>query len=216
MIRVLVADDHPIVREGIKHILEADHNIVVASEAGTADEAVASARQGGFDLMLLDLKMPGADGFDLLDSLRRLTPATPILVLSMHKEDEYGVRCLQLGASGYVPKISAPETLAKAVHKVAAGGKYVSEALAERLASLAGSRRTEAGPPHLTLGTREYQVLLALAGGKTLRAAAAELGISQNTVNSYWSRIKAKLGVHNRAELIEYTRSHRLADEELN
>jgi DNA-binding NarL/FixJ family response regulator len=206
MIRILLADDHEIVRDGLKRILGASSDVQVAGEAGNGDEALALARAHDYDLALLDMSMPGLSGIDLIKRLRLEKPKMKLLVLSMHGEPQYAARALKAGASGYLTKDSAAEQLVGAIRKVAAGGVMVSEAAAAGL--LAAS--TGEGPPHSRLSDREFEVFKQLAGGASPTDIARRLHLSVKTVSTHKSRIQEKLGLSSTAELVRYALEHRL------
>jgi DNA-binding NarL/FixJ family response regulator len=208
MIRILIADDHDILRAGLKHILQDSGDIVVAGEASDGHQALAQVRAGHWDAVVLDLSMPGKSGIELIKQIKGEFPKLPILILSMHKEDLYAVRALKAGASGYLTKESAPEDLVAAIRKVAAGGKYVTPALGERLAlDLEDSR---GAPTHEVLSDREYQIMWMIVSGKALTQIGQELGLSPNTISTYRARILRKMGMKNNAELLHYAIQHHL------
>lgn len=210
MIRILIADDHAILRRGLIEILSREFNDVVCGEAGNAQEVLAKIQGQRWDLVILDLSMPGCSGVDLLKDLKRLRPKTPVLVLSVHPEDQYGRRVLRAGASGYMNKETAPEELIKAVHKVVEGGGYVSPALAQRLAL---ELNEDFGRPrHHALSDREFEVLRMIASGKTLGRIAEELHLSAATVSTYRARILEKMNMTTTAELMHYALRNRLVD----
>jgi DNA-binding NarL/FixJ family response regulator len=200
--RVLVADDHAVVREGLKRILTQDQGIQVVAEAEDGAAALARVREMDLDVVVLDMSMPGRGGLETLQELKRLWPRLGVLVLSMHPEDQYAVRVLREGADGYLSKESAAEELINALRKIHGGGKYVSPALAERLA-LTVERGFE-GPPHERLSTREFQVMVQLADGKTVTQIGEELNLSVKTISTYRARILEKMGMKNNAELMHY------------
>jgi DNA-binding NarL/FixJ family response regulator len=200
--KVLVADDHAIVREGLKRILTADRTIEVVAEAGDGAAALERAKEVDLDVVVLDMSMPGRGGLETLQELKRLWPQLGVLVLSMHPEDQYAVRVLREGADGYLSKESAAEELISALRKIHDGGKYVSSTLAERLA-LTVERGFE-GPPHERLSTREFQVLVLIAQGRTVTEIGDELHLSVKTISTYRSRILDKMGLRNNAELMHY------------
>lgn len=204
--RILIVDDHPMVRRGIRELLESEHLITGVGEAETPDAALEEIRQRHWDVVLLDLHMPGRAGLDLLTTMRADRPEMPILVVSAHSEDQYAIRVLRAGASGYVSKAAASEVLVHAVKRVAAGGRYISEKMAEQLAREAQDPVT----PHQTLSDREYQVLASIGEGKTVTEIAVALGLSVKTVSTYRTRLMEKLGVRNTAELIRYALDHGL------
>jgi len=202
VIRIIVCDDHPIFREGVKKILKQSSDLVVEDEAASGPELVEKLGAKRFDLALLDISLPGANGIDLLKSIQASHPRLPVLMLSMYPEEQYAVRALRAGAAGYVTKGSVPTELVAAIRKVAAGGKYVSPSLAELLAEeMEGKRQS---PAHEKLSDREYQILCMLGAGKGIKEIAHELFISPPTVGTYRARILAKLGLRTTAELIGY------------
>jgi two-component system invasion response regulator UvrY len=202
MIRILVADDHAIFREGLKKVLEAGDCLTVVGEAATGEEVWLRAKESHPDVVLLDVSMPGRGGIETLLELKRLFPAVKILILTMHEEDHFALRCLREGADGYLTKDSSPERLLLAIHKVASGGKYVSSALAERLAfNLDSSSRQ---PAHEKLSHREFQVMRLIGAGKTASETAAELNLSVKTVSTYRGRILEKMGMRSNAEIMRY------------
>ena len=208
MIRILIVDDHAILRRGLKEILEREFRDVSIGEAGTAEHALTQLDAGNWDLVILDITMPGRSGVDVLRNLKALRPKLPVLVLSMHPEDQYGKRVLKAGASGYMNKESAPEELIKAVRKLLSGGRYVSPTLAETLAVDLG--RDDETPAHERLSDREFEVLRKMASGKTVGQIAQELHLSVPTVSTYRARILEKMGMSTNADLIRYAVSHHL------
>jgi DNA-binding NarL/FixJ family response regulator len=208
MIQILIVDDHAILRRGLQEILEREFRDVSIGGAGTAEEALTQLDSEKWDLVILDITMPGRSGVDVLRNLKALRPKLPVLVLSMHPEDQYGKRVLKAGASGYMNKESAPEELIKAVRKLLSGGRYVSPTLAETLAVDLG--RDDGTPAHERLSDREFEVLRKMASGKTVGQIAQELHLSVPTVSTYRARILEKMGMSNTAELIRYAVSHHL------
>jgi two-component system invasion response regulator UvrY len=208
MIQILIVDDHGILRRGLKEILEREFHDVSIAEAGTAEQALTQLDSEKWDLVILDITMPGRSGVDVLRNLKALRPKLPFLVLIMHPEDQYGKRVLKAGASGYMNKESAPEELIKAVRKLLSGGRYVSATLAETLAVDLG--RDDGTPAHERLSDREFEVLRKMASGKTVGQIAQELHLSVPTVSTYRARILEKMGMSNTAELIRYALSHHL------
>jgi DNA-binding NarL/FixJ family response regulator len=207
MIKVIVVDDHPVVRRGLKQIIEDEPDMQVAGEAKNAEEFFSLLRKVNCTLVLLDISLPDKSGFDVLKQLRYELPRLPVLILSIHPEDQYAVRFIKAGASGYLMKEGAPEELVKAIRKVNAGGKYVSASLAEKLVShLDASDK----PPHENLSDREYQILCLIAGGKSLKGIADELCISEKTVSTYRSRILEKMKMSTNADLTRYALDHHL------
>jgi DNA-binding NarL/FixJ family response regulator len=202
MIRILIADDHPIVRAGLKQILADASDIEVTAEAGDGHELLKLIRKGGIDVVLLDITMPGLTGLDALKQVKAETPNLPILVLSMHPEDQYGIRVLKAGAAGYLMKSAAPDQLVGAIRKVHRGGRYVSPSLAEKMAF--GLQKGASGLPHEVLSDREYQVLCMIASGKTVKAIGEELALSEKTISTYRARILEKMSMKNNSELTHY------------
>jgi DNA-binding NarL/FixJ family response regulator len=203
MIRVLLADDHEIVRDGLKRILAATTDVKVAGEAASGDEALALVRANEYDVALLDMSMPGLAGLDLIKRLRIEKPTLKLLVLSMHGEQQYAARALKAGASGYLTKDSASEKLLGALRKVAAGGVHVSDAAA---ASLVASARA----PHQELTDREFEVLRLLAGGRSPTEIAGQLHLSVKTVSTHKANIQEKLDLGGTADLVRYALEHKL------
>ncbi|OGA61925.1 MAG: DNA-binding response regulator [Betaproteobacteria bacterium RIFCSPLOWO2_12_FULL_65_14] len=203
MIRVLVADDHEIVRDGLKRILAASADIQVAGEAASGDEALALVKANDYDVVMLDMSMPGLSGIELIKRLKLEKPKQRLLVLSMHAEHQYAARALKAGASGYLTKDSAAEQLVGALRKIAAGGVHISEAAAASLVS--GGRQ-----PHETLSDREFQVLRLLVEGLGPTEIAERLHLSVKTVSTHKTRILDKLGLGSTAELVRYALENKL------
>jgi two-component system, NarL family, invasion response regulator UvrY len=210
MIRVLIVDDHAIVRRGLRQIVAETGDIVVNGEAETGSQAIKTARQEDFDVMLLDISLPDKNGIEVLKQIKKEQPKLAVLMLSMHGEREFAVRALKAGASGYLTKQSAPAQLVTAIRHVAAGKKYVSPALAEELANAMGVDTEK--PLHETLSDREFQTLRLIASGKTLSGIAAELCLSPKTISVYRSRLLEKLKLLNNSELTRYAIKNRLVD----
>jgi DNA-binding NarL/FixJ family response regulator len=200
--RILVADDHPVVRLGLRDLLADEFSDVTVGEARTVPEVLQQVRDQEWDILVLDISLPGANGLDAFRSLRQIRPGLPILVLTIHPEDQFGVRALRAGAAGYLNKETAPEELVTAVRRVLSGGTYMSTALAEAYASHTGGAAP--GAPHETLSEREYQVFCMIAGGKTLTAIGRELGLSLKTISTYQARIREKTKLQNREEITHY------------
>ena len=208
--RVLIADDHPVVRQGLKQILMSDPDVVVSGEARDGDEALDLARRVDWDIAIIDFSMPGVHGLDLIGEIKREFPTRPVLVLSMHPEGVHATRVLKAGGAGYLNKESAAQELNTAIKKVASGGKYLSPALSERLAlDLALESRK---PPHESLSDHEYRIMWLLASGKAIGQIAREMSLSPSTVSTYRTRILKKLGLSSNAELVRYAVSHCLVD----
>ena len=208
MIKVLVADDHPVVREGLKQILSEAQDIKVTAEAEDGHEILDKVRNQEFDVIVLDISMPGLMGLDVLKQLKSEKPEIPVLILSMQPEEQYAIRVLRAGASGYLTKASAPDKLTGAIRKLYRGGKYVSSSLAERLADELGGDLTKL--PHQTLSDREYQVMCLLASGKTVTQVADQLALSVKTVSTYRTRILEKMKMQSNAELTHYAIENKL------
>ena len=202
MIRVLVADDHAIVRRGLKQILAETEDIQLEGEAASADELRALVASKRFDVVILDVHMPGGSGIELLKELRKEHPGARVLVLTGYLETEYGVRAVRAGAAGFLTKDGAPERLVEAVRKVAAGGKYVSAALAETLASVVAGEVGQS--PHERLSDREFEVLKALAAGRTVSQIGEDLQLSVKTVSTHRTRVLRKMEMTTNAELMRY------------
>ena len=211
MIRVVIADDHTIVREGLRQLLELSSDIVVAAEAVNGHEVVERVRDTEFDILLLDLSMPGKSGMELIRQVKAEKPKLKILVLSMHEENQYAVRAIKAGASGYLTKDSASSQLVFAIRKLAAGGAFISAEVAEQLARDAHGA-TDA-LPHSTLSDREYQVFRMLAAGDSLTEIADRLNLSIKTISTHKARLMQKMNIGNQAELIRYAIAHKLTDD---
>jgi DNA-binding NarL/FixJ family response regulator len=208
--RILLTDDHAVVRQGLKQILAAEFRKAEFGEAGNAAEAIEKVWRESWDVAVLDISMPGRTGLEVLKEIKRSRPRLPVLVLSMHPEDQFAVRLLKAGAAGYMTKESAPAELVGAVRKVMAGGRYVSPALAEKMASyLAVDVQT---PPHERLSDREFLVLRLIASGKPVSAIAKELSLSVKTISTYRTRVLQKMGMANSAELTHYAIQNHLVD----
>ena len=208
MLKILVADDHALVRAGICKILTHELGEVSLGEAGSCSEVLVLVRQRDWDLLLLDITLPGRSGMEVLGEVKTLRPSLPVLVVSMHSEEQFAIRALKAGAAGYVPKEKAPEELVQAVKKALSGRLYVSEALAEKLAGERASGQSVL--PHESLSNREFEVLMRLAAGRTVSDIAEELGISAKTVSTYRARILEKLSLGSNAELAQYALRHGL------
>lgn len=202
MIKVLIADDHALIREGLKQIVADTTDIVVAGEAKSGQEVLELICEDEWGAILLDIAMPGRDGIDILKQIKTEKPDLPVLILSMYPEEQYAVRALKAGAAGYLTKGSAPDELIAAIRKICAGGKYVSSSLAEKLAF--GLQIDMDKPPHETLSDREFQVMCMIASGKTVKMVAEELSLSMKTISTYRTRILEKMGMKTNAELTYY------------
>jgi two-component system invasion response regulator UvrY len=210
MIRVLVADDHTIVREGLKQILSDTPDIKVADEAANAKEVITKVSDNDYDLVLLDISFPGRSGVDILKQLKCLKPKLPVLILSMYPEEQYAVRSLKSGASGYLTKESASDELITAIRQVTKGKKYITASLAERLVFELDKDYED--QPHEILSDREYQVMCLVASGKTVTEIAGALSLSVKTISTYRGRILQKMDMKNNAQLIRYAIEHGLVD----
>ena len=208
--KILIADDHAVVRQGLKQILSGIPELSSVGEADNGESALDKVRAENWDVLVLDMSMPGRGGLDILKDVRRERPQTRVLVLSMHPEDQFAVRLLKAGASGYLTKETAPEELITAVRKVMTGGKYVSATLAEKLAF--DVDRDADQPLHETLSDREFQVLRMMASGQTVQQIADELLLSAKTISTYRARVLEKLKLKSNAELIYYAIQNRLVE----
>jgi len=208
-IRVLIADDHAIVRQGLKAILADTEDLVVTGEAENGVRALQLIRDGDYDVVLMDVNMPDRNGIDTLKLVKKEFPKLPVLMLSMHPEEQYAIRALKAGASGYLSKQSAPDLLVTAIRQVASGKKYVSATLAEQLAE---AITEDDRPPHERLSDREYQTLCMIASGKTLTQIGEELNLSVKTVSVYRARLLEKMKLKNNAELTHYGLKHGLVE----
>jgi DNA-binding NarL/FixJ family response regulator len=211
MIRVLLADDHTIVRAGLRELLAETGDIRVAGEAGTGSEVLARVREQEYDVLVLDMSMPGRSGVELIKQIKSEKPKLRILILSMHSEAQYAVRAIKAGASGYLTKDGAADQLVAAIRRIAGGGAFVSPEAAEQLARTF-DRPVDAAP-HTLLSDREFQVFQAIVMGKSITAIAGELSLSVKTVSTHKTRIMEKMGISNQSELVRYAIRHRLLDE---
>ena len=200
--KILIVDDHPVVRKGLTQILYEEPDVEIAAEAKTAAESLAMVREKEWDVVVLDITLPDRSGLEALKDIKALRPHLPVLILSMHPEDQYALRVLKAGAAGYVNKDSASEELVKAVRKVVGGGRYVSTFMAEKLATVVGGDYER--PPHESLSDREFQVMCMLASGRRLKEVAEELCLSVKTVSTYRARVLEKMGMESNAELTYY------------
>jgi len=208
--RILIADDHAVVRRGLKQILAEAFKRSVFGEATNSQETLDLVWKEPWDIVILDLTMPGRSGLDVLKEIKRTRPKLPVLILSMHPEDQFAVRLLKAGASGYMTKESAPEELVGAVKKAVGGGRYVSAALAEKLASLIVHDTLVA--PHERLSDREFLILRMIASGKTVGAIARDLSLSAKTVSTYRARVLEKMCLSNNSELVHYAFQYQLVE----
>jgi len=208
MIRILVADDHAVVRQGVKQILAEVKDITVKDEAQNGTETLKKVAEQDFDVVLLDISMPGRSGLEVLEDIKARYPKLPVLILSMHPEEQYAVRALKAGASGYLTKASAPQELIGAIRKAAGGGKYVTASLAEKLVDQLEVDTEKL--PHELLSNREHQVMLMLAGGKSVSDIADELNLSVKTISTYRTRVMSKMCMKKNAELTLYAVHNKL------
>lgn len=202
MIRILVADDHPIVRQGLRQTLSEASDMTVAGEAGDEAEIMNQLSKKRYDVILLDISMPGRGGIDVLSQLRSSGINTPVLILSAHPEEQYAVRSIRAGAAGYLTKTCGTEELISAIRRVASGRKYISETLAERLADDVGKDVEK--PPHELLSNQEFEVMRRIASGKTASEIAREMSLSVKTISTYRSRILEKMNMKSNAEVMRY------------
>ncbi len=207
-ISILIADDHPIVRAGFKLVISDTQDMTVADEAGNGQEVLNLIRKKDYDIVLLDISMPGRNGLEILKDLKTEKPKLPVMILSIYPEEQYAVRALRAGASGYMTKASAPNELIAAIRKISQGGKYISASLAEKLTEYLDE--DAAKPLHEKLSDREYQVMLMIASGKTVSDIAAELCLSVKTISTYRSHIIDKMKMKNNAEITLYAVQNKL------
>lgn len=210
MIRIIVADDHELIREGVRKILRGDREIRIVGEAANVGELLALVGRCEAEVLVLDINLPGRSGLDALRELRALRPGLSVVVLSMHPEDRFALRALKSGAAAYVSKASAADELVEAVRKAAKGGRYISPVVADLLARELENPVSAA--PHEKLSARESQILFLIGAGKSAKQIASELSISINTVNTHRARILEKMGMRANAELIRYVIEHRLTE----
>jgi len=210
MIKILIADDHTLFRKGLKHILSEYPDLVVTDEASNGQEVLDKIWHNDYDMVLLDITMPGMTGLEALKQLKNDRPKLPVLVLSMHPEEQYAVRVIRAGASGYLRKESAPDELITAIQRISGGRKYITSSLAERLAD---DMETAAEKPlHDTLSDREFEVFRMIAAGKTIKQIAEALFLNARTISTYRSRILEKMQMKTNAELIHYAIKHQILD----
>ena len=210
MIKILIADDHAIVREGLKQIVAEEKDMIVAGEAGNTNEMFDLLKKEEFAIIILDISMPGRSGLEALKFLKKNHPEVPTLILSMFSEEQYGLRALKAGAAGYLKKVSAPTELVSAIRKIVSGGKYINQSLAEGLADEYDSDRKER--MHDKLSNREYQIMCLIASGKSAEEIALDLSISINTVYSYRNRILEKMHLKSNVELTQYALQNKLIE----
>jgi two-component system, NarL family, invasion response regulator UvrY len=210
MIRVLIVDDYEVTRRGLKHIFADAFPQVQVGEAKNSQTALELFMKQDWDLVSVDINIPGRNGLEVLEEVKRLRPRTPVLVLSAYPEEEFAIRALKLGASGYLNKSRAADEILAATKKALAGGKYVTASLAEKLAAALGSDVQQT--PHESLSNRELQVLRMVASGRTIKEISAEIALSEKTVATYRARIAKKMGLSSNVELTRYALKHRLVD----
>jgi DNA-binding NarL/FixJ family response regulator len=210
MIRVLVADDHAVVRRGVVQILAESPHIVVAGEASCGSEVLRAIRENDYDIVLLDIAMPGGSGLEVLKELQSLKPDVQVLILSMYPEKQYALRALKAGAAGYLTKDSAPDELIEAIERISQGNKYITRSLAQEMASELGGKAGK--ERHEALSDREYQVMRLLAAGKSVSEIATQLSLSVKTVSTYRTRILEKLNLKTTAEIMHYALARGLVE----
>lgn len=210
MIQVLVADDHPLLRSGLKHILQQEPDFASPGEAENSDQVLEKLEEKRWDAVVLDIAMPGRNGLETLSEIRRRRPGIPVLILSMHSEEQYAIRAIKAGASGYLTKSHAVSELVRAIRRILSGKKYVSPGLAEVLAHVIESG--EDRPPHEVLSDREYHVVCGIASGKSVSDIAAETSLSVKTISTYRARALEKMNMHSNAELTRYAIRNGLVD----
>lgn len=210
MIRIVIADDHEIVRAGLKQIIADEEDMEVAGESNSGEKLIELIKKNDYDVVLLDLKMSGMNGIEVMKHIKVMKPEIPVIVLSMHAEDQYAVRTIKAGASGYITKETAGDNLIAAIRKVVSGGKYISPTLAETLAESIASGGSELPHEHLT--DREFQVMCMIASGKTVSEIGAELFLSVKTISTYRQRILEKMNMKNNSELTHYVIKNNLLD----
>jgi DNA-binding NarL/FixJ family response regulator len=208
MIKILLVDDHTIVRKGIRQLLDDTSDIQVAGEAKNAEEMFNMLNEREYDIVVLDISLPGRSGVDALKQLKTIKPTLPVLILSMHPESQYALRVMKSGASGYLTKESAPEELINAIRKINKGKKYISANLAEELANFLNDNSSKL--PHHKLTDREYEVMIKIAEGKSLTEIANHLSLSVKTISTYRSRILSKMHLSSNSALIKYAMEHKL------
>lgn len=210
MIKILIADDHAIVREGLKQIVAEESDMEVTGEAANADEVFEILRTNNFDIAIIDINMPGKSGLDLLKDLKVQLPKLPLLILSMYGEEQYGIRALKAGASGYLRKASAPNELVAAIRKIVSGGKYISQQLAENLADTVDKSYIKL--PHENLSDREYEVMCKITSGESAEQISDDLSISIHTFYTYRNRILEKMKMKSNVELTQYVINNKLIE----
>src|SRR3972149_5295254 len=208
MIKILIADDHAIVREGLKQIVAEESDMVVAGEAANSNELFELLGKERWEIVVLDINMPGKSGLEALKEMRTRHPKIPVLILSMYSEDQYGLRAIKAGAAGYLKKVSAPMELVSAIRKIVSGGRYINPSFAEKLADFIDEDKVKS--LHENLSDREYQIMCSIASGKTAEEIADELALSINTVYTYRNRILEKMHLKSNVELTQYAIQNKL------
>ena len=206
--KILIADDHPIVRAGFKQVISETQDMIVEDEASNGQEVLNLIHKKDYDIILLDISMPGRSGLEIIKDLKTIKPKIPVMILSIYPEEQYAIRALRAGASGYMTKASAPHELISAIRKICQGGKYISAALAEKLTDYLDADASK--PVHELLSDREYQVMLMIASGKTVSAIAEELCLSVKTISTYRAHILEKMKLKNNAEITLYAVQNQL------
>jgi two-component system invasion response regulator UvrY len=209
VLRILIADDHPVVRQGLRQILAESGDMTVVGEASNGQEVLSEISQKDYDVVVLDITMPGRNGLDILKDIKHVKPQLPVLILSFHPEEQYALRSLKAGASGYLTKESAATELVVAIRKIAVGGKYVTLSLSESIAFYLDAKEES---PHETLSDREYEVMCLIASGKSVTTVADELSLSVKTISTHRSRILAKMKMGSNTDLARYCLQHSLVD----
>lgn len=209
-IKILIADDHAIVREGLKQIVAEEKDMIVAGEAENSQKLMELLQKEKWDIIILDINMPGRNGLEILKDIKQLYPDLPVLILSMFSEEHYGIRAIKAGASGYLKKVSAPEELVSAIRKIVSGRKYITETLAEKLAESLDEAKSEL--LHEKLSDREFEILCSIAQGKSAEEIADDLSISVNTFYTYRNRILEKMSMKSNVELTQYAIRNKLID----
>jgi len=210
MIKILIADDHPIYRRGLKELLYDSFDDVTIDEAANSNQALSYVNKNSYQIILLDIAMPGRSGLDIIKDIKKASSKLSVLMLSAYPEEQYAIRALKSGASAYLTKKSVPDELIKAIKKVLHGGKYLTSSLAEKLAFAIEENNER--PLHEKLSNREYQIMCMIASGKTVKIIADELNLSENTVSTYRTRTLEKMNLKNNAELTYYAIKHELID----
>jgi two-component system, NarL family, invasion response regulator UvrY len=210
LIQVLVVDDHPLLRSGLKYVLQQESDFGPPEEAENSEQVLERLEERSWDVVVLDIAMPGRNGLETLSEIRKRCPSLPVLILSMHSEEQYAIRAIKAGANGYLTKNNAASELVRAIRRILAGKKYVSPGLAEVLAHLIDAGETR--PPHEVLSDREYHVVCAIASGKSVSQIAAETSLSVKTISTYRARALEKMNMHSNAELTRYAIRNGLVD----